>query len=702
MGLQTKLLLSKVVLAIVPAAVIAAILLWQTNNAFRETASQTEHALQQGSAGAREALVDAGMTDLTHVAENVRDMCQAQHELLQQKVNHDLNVAQLVLSSTGEIHFAEETLDWRAVNQYTNEAADVSLPKMGLGDTWLTPNTDISTPSPVVDDVQRLVGGTCTVFQRMNSAGDILRVCTNVPKTDNTRAIGTYIPAVNPDGTPNPVVAALQRGETFRGRAYVVNQWYITAYRPILSDGEWVGALYVGVPEQILAALREAIMSIKVGKSGYVYVLNARGDTRGYYVISKDGARDGEDISGAKDANGNLFIQEICDTALALKEGGIGDARYAWKNAGDTVSRDKVVKVAYFAPWDWVIGVGAYEDEFFEAATQMEKQTAEALAAGRQTQDAATATALTWCAGAGGVLLVLAIAMALFVARGVARPITRLIKGLNEGADQVNEAASQVASAAQQLAEGASEQASSLEKASNALEEMATMTRNNAEHARQASGLATKARTGANTGDHTVVQLNEAMAAINDSSGQISRIIKVIEEIAFQTNLLALNAAVEAARAGEHGKGFAVVADEVRNLAQRAASASGDVTGLIENSVERARDGARVAADVGSVLGTVVTDITGVADLLEGITRASEEQAQGVDEINTAVSQVDRVTQQNAAGAEESASAAEELAAQAQTMRSMVGRMVGVVSGRRSGSASPASAEPAGGFPGAE
>jgi methyl-accepting chemotaxis protein len=271
------------------------------------------------------------------------------------------------------------------------------------------------------------------------------------------------------------------------------------------------------------------------------------------------------------------------------------------------------------------------------------------------------------------------------ITRSITKPVNRIIAGLNEGADQVNDAAGQVSSASQQLAEGASEQASSLEETSSALEQMAAMTRTNSENAKQANELADQARTAAQTGDKTMGQLNEAMTAINESSGKISKIIKVIEEIAFQTNLLALNAAVEAARAGEHGKGFAVVADEVRNLAMRAAEAARETTGLIEDSTTRAKEGTNVAGEVGKALGTIVADVTKVADLVSGITKASEEQAQGVDQVNTAVSQMDKVTQQNAAGAEESASAAEELSAQAQAVKGMVNELAAIVGGSRDG-----------------
>jgi methyl-accepting chemotaxis protein len=269
-----------------------------------------------------------------------------------------------------------------------------------------------------------------------------------------------------------------------------------------------------------------------------------------------------------------------------------------------------------------------------------------------------------------GVIAAIATGMAIafFISRYTTRALTALAGRLGDGSAQVAAAASQVSSASQTLAAGASEQAASLEETSASLEEISSMTKRNAESASQAKHLANQTRSAAEIGADDVTAMNTAMSAIKASSDNIAKIIKTIDEIAFQTNILALNAAVEAARAGEAGAGFAVVAEEVRNLAQRSATAAKETADKIEDAIAKSEHGAQISAKVATSLGEIVEKARRVDILIGEIAQASQEQSQGIGQVLGAVTQMDKVTQTNAASAEESASAAEELSAQALMM----------------------------------
>ena len=278
-----------------------------------------------------------------------------------------------------------------------------------------------------------------------------------------------------------------------------------------------------------------------------------------------------------------------------------------------------------------------------------------------------------------GLSLLIGILIAWVVRREINKPIQRIVERLGHGAEEVSGAAEQLSSASQALAEHSSAQASALEETSSSLEEMSSMTKQSADNARQANLLMQEANQVVEKVGQSMGQLSKSMAEISRSSDETSRIIKTIDEIAFQTNLLALNAAVEAARAGEAGAGFAVVADEVRNLALRAAEAARNTAGLIEGTVKTIQQGAGVVKNAGSEFSEVASRTGKIGELLQEIAAASDEQAKGIAQVNTAVSDMDKTVQQNAAGAEESASASKDLMQQAEQVRQVVQDLVTLV-----------------------
>ena len=569
------------------------------------------------------------------------------------------------VDSYGRIFAAAFDGEFALVPEATVEIDGQAVPELKSG--AMTLNLDFAVP----DAFTRQTGGNATVF--VASGADFVRVSTSVKKENGERDVGSVLDQAS------PAYAALRAGKTYAGLATVSGKAAMVRYEPLRdAAGNVIGALYVDIDiAGELANLKEKISAIKIGDTGYFYVMNgAPGKGLGDVLIHP--TQEGTNLLGVRDANGREFMRTMLDNKNGVFE-------YEWKNPGERAPRAKVSAYATFEGWNWVIAGGTYMDEITTEATDLRNRiilfglAALALFAAllyalvratvtrplAQARDAALQIAkgdltVNIHSGRRDEIGLLVEAM-----NGISRNLSAVVGQVREGAEQIATASEQISSGNLDLCTRTERQAAGLADTASSMDQLTATVRQNADNARQANQLALTASAVAEKGGTMVSQVIDTMDSINQSSRKISDIIGVIDSIAFQTNILALNAAVEAARAGDQGRGFAVVASEVRSLAQRSAEAAKEIKTLITASSDQVDVGSKLVQEAGATMNEVLDSVARVTTIMAEISAASAEQSSGIEHVNQSIGAMDQSTQQNAALVEEASAAATAMQEQA-------------------------------------
>jgi methyl-accepting chemotaxis protein len=562
----------------------------------------------------------------------------------QSTVNISMNLAQAMYTAAGGI---VETNNYITVNGINQESQAQQLLRIN---NWQLNGQPLFNNFELVDQIKAKSVEAVTIFQKID--GGYLRVSTNVMKPDGTRAVGTYIP------NSSEVVATIEKGKSYYGRAFVVDDWYLTAYEPITLNGEIKGMLFVGVKDKDYNMLKDVFNSKTYYKSGYPFVVSETGDAMIHPTS------EGQNLSETE------FFKQLIGQNQET-----GKFEYQWPETGS--SRTKTLYFKYFPPYKAYIATSIYNDDLFARSQSMLILVIVAMVVSIVVFYLLFNAMLTPI-----IKKIVAMAnLAKAIADGdlnvkientrkdeigvlenalsqMTHKLREIVGGLSASIQTIAQASEELNDAAQKVAAGSSEQAASAEEVSSAMDEMSAAIQQNAENAYKTQSAATQSTQNIEVGNGIVQQSAQSMKLVADK-------IKIISSISMQTNILALNASVEAARAGEHGRGFAVVAGEVRKLAELSRSAADEI-------MKFSAEGVDISSRAGAILNNIVPQMQQTTEMVDEIATSSIQQKSGAEQINVALMQLNQIIQENSASAEEMASTSEELSGQAEELRKMI------------------------------
>jgi methyl-accepting chemotaxis protein WspA len=660
--------------------------------------------------------------NIEHLALAVYNTCEATSKMVEKYLDQRLEDSDAFFKDMGGFSLSDETVSMKAVKNRNQKKTDISIPKMLIADVF--------EPSTYIDVIRQKFGGNYGLFQRVNDAGDMVLIASTISSKGGEKLGNIYLPSIE-NGVANPVIQHILKKEIFHGIANLADGWHFTACKFIADKkGRIIGMLFTEAPFKTPASLRQAIMDMKVGKSGYVYVLGGKhAFHRGHYIISKGGERDGENIWDVKSSDDRYFVRSMVEKAVKLKKNEVTYDRYTWKNKEDEAPRWKVTALTYFEPWDWVIGAGTYEDDYHGVKKNVENAMTEML----------------WVMLISGVLVLIPIVgMALFFGNKITQRITqitgvageiaegnlsaaaeavksmvkrdkagktdvaddetglllisikRMTENLNALVGQVQRSGIQLTASSTELAATARQQQTAMNQQGEATHrvrraaaeiysvanQLEVTMQQVAERSQETAGFASKGQSDLARMEDAMHHMEAAsksisgrLEAINEKAENITNVVTTITKVADQTNLLSLNAAIEAEKAGEYGRGFNVVAREIRRLADQTAVATLDIEQMVEGMQSAVSAGVmemdkfisevkQSVEDVGKISGQlarIIQQVQALSPSFDDVNVAMGHQSENADKANSAVARLSEEISSTAESLQETFSAIEQL-----------------------------------------